>query len=94
MKAIEFIKRHEDEIKTGFHVKRIGVFGSHARAQERADSDVDVLVEFEQGHVTFDNYMDLKFFLEDNLERKVDLATADAIRPQLRDIILGEVIYA
>jgi hypothetical protein len=94
MKAMEFIRLHEDEIRAGFHVKRIGVFGSCACAEERAESDVDVLVEFEKGHVTFDNYMDLKFFLEDNFERKVDLVTADAIKPRLRDVILGEVTYA
>jgi hypothetical protein len=94
MKAMEFIRLHEDEIKAMFRVVRIGVFGSHARAEERAESDVDVLVEFEQGHVTFDNYMDLKFFLEDNFERKVDLVTADAVKPQIRDVILGEVVYA
>jgi hypothetical protein len=94
MKAMELIRLHGDEIRERFHVMRIGVFGSHARGEERPGSDLDILVEFEEGHITFDNYMDLKYFLEELFARKVDLVTADAIKPQLRGAILGEVTYA
>ena len=43
---------------------------------------------------TFDNYMGLKFFLEDHLNRRVDLVIADSIKPRLRETILQEVEYA
>ena len=65
MNVIELLKSREDSIKQQFGVKSIGVFGSHARGEERVDSDVDVLVEFVEGAKTFDHFMDLKFFLED-----------------------------
>ena len=43
---------------------------------------------------SFDNYMDLKFYLEDLLARKVDLVMADALKPRLRPVVLQEVRYA
>ena len=51
-------------------------------------------MEFESGAKTFDNYMDLKAFLEDLFDRPVDLVVSDVIKPRLRDSILRETIYA
>jgi predicted nucleotidyltransferase len=94
MNAIEILKKHEDTIKKKYHVRKIGIFGSFARGEEKEGSDIDVLVVFEKGSKTFDNYMDLKFFLEDLFHRKIDLVTVEALRPQLKDDILREVVYA
>jgi len=94
MNVIETLKKHEDEIKSRFHVSKIGVFGSFARGEDKLESDVDVLVEFQNGFKTFDNYMDLKFYLEDTFSRNVDLVTMNALKPQLKDNILQDVIYA
>lgn len=68
--------------------------GSFARGEEKEDSDLDVLLVFEEGQKTFDNYMDLKFYLEDLFGREVDLITERALKPQLKDIIMKEVVYA
>ena len=75
-------------------VRRLGLFGSVARDQSRPGSDMDFVVEFEPGRKTFDNFMDLKDFLEQLFERRVDLVTSEGIKPQLRDRILSETIYA
>ncbi len=77
-----------------FGVKRIGLFGSYIRDEQKATSDIDILIEFEKGKVTFDNYMDLKFFLEDLFKCKVDLVMKDTIKPDLKPYILGSVKYA
>jgi len=71
---------------------RLGLFGSFARGEARADSDVDLLVDLD--HHGFDRYMDLKLFLEDLLGRRVDLVLSDRIKPALRERILGDVIDA
>lgn len=94
MNAIEILKRQEGAIKKKYGVKKIGVFGSFARGEGKEGSDIDVLVEFKKGSKTFDNYMDLKFFLEDLFHKKIDLVTVEALRPQLKDDILREVVYA
>ncbi len=64
------------------------------RGEGKEGSDIDVLIELEEKYETFDNYMDLKYFLEDLFGRKVDLVTVEALRPQLKDNILQEVVYA
>lgn len=66
-----------------FGVASLTVFGSVARNQAKPDSDVDFFVEF-SGIPTFDHYSRLKFFLEDLLKCRVDLATKLSIRPELR----------
>ncbi len=77
-----------------YGVKRIGIFGSYIKNEQKPTSDIDILVEFEKGKTTFDNYMDLKFFLEDLFKCKVDLVTHEAIKPDLKPYILGSVKYA
>ena len=74
-------------------VQRIGVFGSFARGEECEESDIDILIEFEEGGRTFDTYMDLKFFLEDLFGRRVDLVDRDTIKPALAPHILRSVRY-
>jgi predicted nucleotidyltransferase len=90
---LSLLKQHELEIRERFGVERIGIFGSFVRGEEKQESDVDILVEFREGEKTFDNYMDLKFYLEDLFGRKVDLVMKDAIKRRLREPILSEVVY-
>ena len=80
------------ELSERFSVTKIGVFGSFARGEARPDSDVDILVELAEP--TFDHFMDLKFCLEETLQRPVDLVMADAVKPRLKPIIEREVLYA
>ena len=94
MNAIEILKKNENSIKKKYGVKKIGVFGSFARGEGKEGSDVDILVDLKNGCKTFDNYMELKFFLEDLFSRNIDLVTMEALRPQLKDNILQEVVYA
>ena len=89
---MEFLKGQKDEITKRFGVQRIGLFGSHVRGEATARSDVDILVEMKQPR--FDNYMDLKFYLEEHLGKPVDLVLADSIKPRLKPIITREVTYA
>jgi predicted nucleotidyltransferase len=81
-----------DSIK-GFGVKRIGVFGSVIRGDTKGGSDVDILVEFEEGDENFSNLINLYFYLKDLLARKIDLVTKESISPYLEPYILDEVKY-
>jgi len=80
------------ELKERFGVRKIGVFGSAARGEAGPESDVDVLVEFEDP--AFDRYMDLKFFLEDLFGRPCDLVLEESLKEGLRGSVLSEVLYA
>ncbi|MFW6123080.1 MAG: nucleotidyltransferase family protein [Thermodesulfobacteriota bacterium] len=85
------IESHRDTIKK-FGVRRLGLFGSHVRGEGKESSDLDFVVDFEDK--TFDNYMDLKFFLEDLFNCPVDLVMIEAIKPRLKPVILNETVYA
>ncbi|MEI6315041.1 MAG: nucleotidyltransferase family protein [Syntrophus sp. (in: bacteria)] len=89
---LNFLKQHKEEMEAQFSVRRIGLFGSVLRGSALGVNDVDVLVEL--AHPTFDNYMDLKFFLEDHLGCPVDLVLADSLKPRIKPIITSEVAYA
>ena len=75
-------------------VRRIGLFGSFVRGEQRADSDIDLLVEFDPERKTFDTFMDLSFFLEEVLEHRIELVTLESLSPYLGPHILKEVEYA
>jgi predicted nucleotidyltransferase len=76
-----------------YGVRRCGVFGSFARGKQTDQSDVDILVEFEPGQKSFDNFMHLAFFLEDKFGRKVELVTPESLSPYIGPHILREVEY-
>ena len=71
----------------------MGLFGSFARGNQKPESDVDLLVEFDPDRKTFDNFMGLAFLLEDLLERRVELVTPEALSPHIGPRILKEVEY-
>ena len=75
-------------------VRRIGLFGSFVRGEQRPDSDIDLLVEFDPGRKTFDTFMELSFFLEEILQHRIELVTVESLSPYLGPYILKEVEYA
>jgi len=90
---LKIIGNNMDTIKK-YGVANIGLFGSYSRNTACNNSDIDVLVDFEKDKKTYDNYMDLKFFLEDLFKRKVDLVIFESIKPALKKYILEDVKYA
>ena len=76
-----------------FGIHSLSIFGSVARDQAHKNSDVDILVDFEKPVGLFE-YARLKMYLEEVLERPVDLVTPEALRQELREDILREAIRA
>jgi hypothetical protein len=89
---IRTLQQHMTEIR-GHGVSRPGIFGSLARGQEKPDSDVDILVELDRPIGLFE-FASLQRYLESLIERSVDLAMPDALRPEMREAILAEAVYA
>ena len=85
------ILQNRGRIKS-YGVKELGLFGSFAKDDEiNETSDVDFLVEFEKGKKSYDNFMDLSFFLEEILGRKVELVTPQSLSKYLGPHILRQV---
>ncbi|MFB2978913.1 nucleotidyltransferase family protein [Microseira sp. BLCC-F43] len=92
-KVISLLREHQQELQR-FGVERCGLFGSFVRDTDiHAESDVDILVVFEPEKKTFDNFMQLSFFLEDIFDRAVDLITIESLSPYIGPHILREVEY-
>ncbi len=76
-----------------FGVRRIGVFGSVARNAARAGSDIDILVDIPNGHMTADNLFGLQHFLQDYFQRKVDVVTESGLKPFARDLVMKDAVF-
>lgn len=74
-------------------IKRFGLFGSFAKGEQQDNSDIDLLIEFEPGGKSFDNFMEVLFFLEDHTLRKIDLITPESLSPYIGPAILKEAEY-
>lgn len=91
---LEVLSRNLKTWEKSYGVKRIALIGSYSREEQKETSDIDLLVEFEEKALTFDNYMDLKFRLEDMLQKPIDLVIIDDIKPALKSAILRSAKYA
>lgn len=91
-KIEEVLKQHKKELAEKYKVKEIGVFGSYVRGDQKKRSDVDILVEFEEVPDLF-KFLELERRIEGLLGVKVDLVRKKALRPELKDTILKEVVY-
>ena len=91
-KIFSIIRQHKDELKK-YGVKRIGLFGSFVRGEQNKSSDVDIIVEFEEGRKNFDNFMNTVFLLEKLFGREVDILTPESINKHLKPYIVKEAVY-
>lgn len=80
--------------KNQYGVNRIALFGSYIQGNQKETSDIDLLVEFKEHALTFDNYMDLKLELEDLFQKSIDLVILDDIKPTLKSSIMRSAKYA
>jgi predicted nucleotidyltransferase len=87
-KIMGLLKKHDDILKK-YKVKRIGLFGSYVRGEQKKHSDIDFLVELVEPN--FDNFMDLAFSLENLFNKKVELITNGNLSPYIQPYVEKEV---
>jgi hypothetical protein len=83
-KVLPILKKHA--------VKRAAIFGSFARGDAKAKSDVDILIEYKTKDKSLFDLVDLKSDLEKTLDRKVDVITYNSIYWRIRERILAEQV--
>lgn len=88
--VIRILESHKAELRQ-FGVKKIGLFGSYLKGAQHKKSDLDLLVTFTKP--TYDNFIELKFFLENVFRRKVDLVLERSLKPALQ-YVKEETLYA
>ena len=88
---IKTLSKLKPVINKKYKVKELGIFGSYIRGQEKSDSDLDILVSFEEP-VGFFKFLELEEYLSDKLDIKVDLVSKKALKPRIGKRILEQVI--
>lgn len=92
--AIRVLREQADQIRS-FGVISLGLFGSIVRGDFSTESDIDILVEFDpaaRGAGYFDRYFGLHECLEKLLSSRVDLVTAQAVKPRVRPYIDRDLV--
>lgn len=96
MKTIEQIKQILSKLKPmlikNYEIKEIGVFGSYVRGDQNPQSDIDILVDFEE-YPSLLEFVGIEDELSDYLGIKVDLVMKTGLKPYIGRHILREVIY-
>jgi predicted nucleotidyltransferase len=92
---LNFLAQNKKLFQEKYHIVRIGVFGSYARGEQNLNSDIDLLVEFEEN--TKDLYelkLQIKDFVKTSLGIEVDICREKYIKPRIKSSILKETVYA
>lgn len=89
----KILQELQPRLKEEYGVRVIGVFGSYVRNEQRADSDVDILIELDRpSKISLIGLVELEQHLSDTLGVKVDLAIRSNLKKRIGERILGEVI--
>jgi uncharacterized protein len=91
---LAFLNQNKKLFRDRFHIIRIGIFGSYARGEQNINSDIDLLVEFEENtQDLYDLKLQLKDFFYSNLGIEVDICREKYIKTRIKKSILAETIY-
>jgi len=92
---LSFLSQNKKLFRDRFHIIRIGLFGSYARGGQNLNSDIDLLVEFEDNtQDLYDLKIQLKDFFKKNIGLEVDICREKYIKPRIKNSILKETVYA
>jgi uncharacterized protein len=92
---LSFLSQNKKLFRDRFHIIRIGLFGSYARGEQNIDSDIDLLVEFEENtQDLYDLKIQLKDFFKRNIGIEIDICREKYIKPRIKNSILKETVYA
>ena len=91
---LDFLHKNYATIITKYHLTKLGMFGSFARDEQDINSDVDIIIEIQEGT---ENIHELKNSLHEYLtnafERSVDIAREKYLKPYVKELILKDTIY-
>lgn len=92
---LSFLTQNKKLFRDKYHIIRIGIFGSYARGEQNINSDIDLLVEFEDNtQDLYDLKQQIKDYFRENLDIEVDICREKYIKPRIKKSILKETIYA
>ncbi|UBF29407.1 nucleotidyltransferase family protein [Kovacikia minuta CCNUW1] len=96
MKTLEELKQilsqNKPLLREHYRVTQLGIFGSYARGEQTADSDIDVLIDYEQAPTLF-MLVELRDYLSNLTGMRVDVVSKNGLKPRIRKRVLSEVVH-
>ena len=90
--VLKILTSQKSSLLEAYQITRLGIFGSYARCQQTDDSDIDVLVEYENAPTLY-KIIELRDYLSELFSVKVDVVTKNGLKERIRERVLAEVIY-
>jgi len=92
---MHFLKQNKRHLRNNYYCSEIGLFGSFARNEQTAESDIDILVVFDPNTPDFyEVEQELKKYLKAHFNREIDICAKKWIKPIFKPIVLKDVLYA
>lgn len=91
---LEYLSRNKKYFRNNFHIVKIGLFGSYAKGDQRTNSDIDLIIEFERNTPNlYDLKNKLRTYIREDLNIEVDICREKYIKPIFKDSILRDTLY-
>jgi predicted nucleotidyltransferase len=91
MDVIKILEKNKKKIEKKYSVEKIGIFGSYVKGIQKESSDIDILVEFK--NPTYDNFINLAFYLEELYGKRINLVTVKGLSPYIYPFVKKEIIW-
>ncbi len=88
----QVLRQSKPLLREQYQVTKLGIFGSYARGEQTAESDPDILIDYEQAPTLF-QLVELRNYLSRQVGLKVDLVTKNGLKPRIQAKVLSEVVY-
>ena len=91
---IKFLGEHLSSLKDEYHISKLGLFGSFARNEQNDSSDINIIIEFNEGTENiYEKKSRFREFLTNHFQRDVDLCREKYLKPYVIDYLQKEIIY-
>lgn len=87
----QILSQNKRLLREQYRVTRLGIFGSYARGEQTPESDLDILIDYEQAPTLF-QLVELRDYLSKQVGLKVDLVTKNGLKPRMQARVLSEVV--
>lgn len=90
---VAYLKKNKTYLHDRFGIISIGVFGSFVRGEQTPYSDIDMVVEMEKNKKNIHSFLQLKRFIEKEIERRVDIGFEHSLKPAIREKVKEQIVY-
>ncbi|MBE7385483.1 MAG: nucleotidyltransferase family protein [Leptolyngbya sp. SIO1E4] len=88
----QILRQNKSLLQEQYQVTMLGIFGSYARGEQTAESDLDILIDYDKAPTLF-QLVELRDYLSEQVGLRVDLVTKNGLKSRIKARVLAEIIY-